>query len=59
MTATRTRIPFATARKNPLRLAAEPAPVIGPHPPSPPAAPLRTTLSPQEARLLMISEFGA
>jgi hypothetical protein len=46
------------ARKSPLRLAAEPVPVIAPQPPSPPSRPRTLGRSPQDIRQMVISEFG-
>jgi hypothetical protein len=59
MTATRTRTRFGGPRKSPLRLAAEPAPVIDRRPCAvPPDAGSLASCSPEELRQLMISEFG-
>lgn len=58
MTATRTRTRFGGPRKNPLRLAAEPAPVIDRRSVLPPDAGSLASCSPEDLRQLMISEFG-
>jgi hypothetical protein len=58
MTATRTRTRFGGPRKSPLRLAAEPAPVIDRRPVLPPDPGSLGNCSPEDLRQLMISEFG-
>ncbi|HZR54957.1 MAG TPA: hypothetical protein VFB06_36335, partial [Streptosporangiaceae bacterium] len=58
MTTTKARTRFGDPRKSPLRLAAEPAPVIDRRPVLPPDPGSLAVCSPEDLRQLMISEFG-